>query len=114
MMNREATLGADVDLSPWDALPLRALLFGEGQGRAILSTASEEAVLRIARAHGCPARIVGTVRRGGEDLKITARGSTHVAPMARLVSAYHDTIPSIMARPVGAGATMDDPATVAG
>jgi phosphoribosylformylglycinamidine synthase len=28
-----------VDLSPWKALPLRAVLFGEAQGRAIVSTA---------------------------------------------------------------------------
>jgi phosphoribosylformylglycinamidine synthase len=115
IMRRDATLGADVDLSPWDALPLRALLFGEGQGRAVLSTASEEAVLRIARSHGCPARIVGTVRRAENDLTITARGATFTAPVARLVTAYHDAIPAIMSRPVGAGASADDkPATVAG
>ena len=114
-MQVEAPLGAVVDLSPWDALPLRALLFGEGQGRAVLSTASEEAVLRIARAHGCPARIIGTVRRADSDLTITARGTTFTAPLARLAAAYHDAIPAIMSRPVGAGATdADQPATVAG
>jgi phosphoribosylformylglycinamidine synthase len=112
IMDRGAMLGADVDLSPWDALPLRALLFGEGQGRAIVSTASEEAVLRIARTHGCPARIVGTVRRADSDLTITARGGTFTAPLARLAAAFHDTIPAIMARPVAAGAT--EPSTVAG
>jgi phosphoribosylformylglycinamidine synthase len=114
MMVREAMLGADVDLSTWDALPLRALLFGEGQGRALLSTASEEAVLRIAQSHGCPARIIGTVRRADAPLSIRARGATISAPLPRLAAAYHDAIPTIMARPVGAGATTGEPATVAG
>src|SRR5919202_20793 len=31
-------IGAEVDLSPWSGLPLRALLFGEAQGRVVVST----------------------------------------------------------------------------
>jgi phosphoribosylformylglycinamidine synthase len=107
-------LGAEVDLSPWDALPLRALLFGEAQGRALISTASEEAVLRIAAAHGCPARIIGTVRAAEDGLAIATRGATVRATLPRLAAAYHDAIPTLMARPVGAGAGADEPLIVAG
>ena len=55
--NAECLVGADVDLSAWSALPLRALLFGEGQGRIVVSTANAPVVLAIAREHGVPGPI---------------------------------------------------------
>src|SRR5690606_1348943 len=43
--DRTRPMGAMVDLSAWASLPQRALLFGEAQGRVLLSTADSAAVL---------------------------------------------------------------------
>ena len=53
--NREHPFGVSVDLAAWSTVPLRALLFGEAQGRAVVSTDQAEAVLTVAKAHGVPA-----------------------------------------------------------
>ena len=92
----EGRVGADVDLSPWADLPLRALLFGEAQGRVVVSTAEAADVLAIARRRGVPARQVGTVRGSSSALRLVVRGRTVVAPLARLADAYHGAIPRRM------------------
>jgi phosphoribosylformylglycinamidine synthase len=67
-------LGATVKL---DAAGTRldALLFGESQSRAILTTRSENAaaVIALLEIHGVPARRIGTV--GGSDLVVQVSGS---------------------------------------
>jgi phosphoribosylformylglycinamidine synthase len=67
-------LGATVKL---DATGRRfdALLFGESQGRAILTTRAENAAALVAllENHGVPARRIGTV--GGSDLIVQVGGS---------------------------------------
>ena len=91
--------GALVDLSPWKAIPSRALLFGEAQGRAIVSTSDAEAVLAIAKKHGVPARM----HRHGEASERRARdqGGARTACGRHWLdfsSAYHDAIPRAMRR----------------
>jgi phosphoribosylformylglycinamidine synthase subunit PurL len=99
MASPDLELGADVDLSPWDALPRRALFFGEAQGRVIVSTPDPDAVLSAARAHGVPARTIGTVRAPEAGLVVRAGGRAVSAPVERLADAYHGAIPAIMERP---------------
>ncbi|MFN8581842.1 MAG: phosphoribosylformylglycinamidine synthase subunit PurL [Gemmatimonadaceae bacterium] len=70
MMEPDRALGAQVDLSPWSSLPVRALLFGEGQGRVVLSTSTPERVLAIAKRHGVPAMVIGSVRAADAGLEI--------------------------------------------
>jgi phosphoribosylformylglycinamidine synthase subunit PurL len=94
--NPERLVGADVDLSAWSALPIRALLFGEGQGRIVVSAADAPVVLAIAREHGVPARSIGTVRPQSRALRITAGGTRVVASLERLAAAYHGAIPGAM------------------
>ncbi len=96
--NRAHVVGADVDLSRWAQLPRRALLFGEGQGRVIVSTDDPDAVIGLAQARGVPARRIGTTRPGSAELCLTVAGDRVVAPLARLAAAYHDAIPSAMQR----------------
>lgn len=96
--DRERPMGARIDLSSWSALPLRALLFGEAQGRVVLSTAHAAAVLRIAEAHGVPARVIGDVSDATFGLRITVGERVVFAPEARLSDAYHEAIPRAMAR----------------
>jgi phosphoribosylformylglycinamidine synthase len=88
--------GADVDLGAWASLPLRALLFGEAQGRIVVSTADAPALIAMATARGVPAVRIGTVRSGSNALTITIGGRRIVAPLDRLAVAYHDAIPSAM------------------
>jgi phosphoribosylformylglycinamidine synthase subunit PurL len=113
MADREHALGADVDLSHWSDLPLRALLFGEAQGRVVLSTAHADAVLATALAHGVPARIIGKVSDASFGLSITVGAHAVMAPLATLMTAYHDALPRAMSR-AAAEAVPNDPALAGG
>ncbi len=111
IMDRARPLGARVDLSPWQALPLRALLFGEAQGRALLSTPDPVRVGTIARDHGIPAREIGVVD-GGDSLQVRV-GSRHWSSrLADLDDAYFEAIPRAMARPASAAAERPVPTAV--
>lgn len=95
-------MGADVDLSPWSGLPLRALLFGEAQGRVVLSTPRPLELLAVAERFGVPARAIGHVRAGSASLEIVVGARHVVAPVSRLARAYHDAIPDLMSRAAAA------------
>jgi phosphoribosylformylglycinamidine synthase len=88
--------GADIDLAAWDALPLRAVLFGEAQGRIVVSSAQPDRVLAIAGRHGVPAARIGTVRPAAAGLTISAGGTRFHVSGERLGDAYHTAIPRIM------------------
>lgn len=98
MANPLVRHGAMVDLSAWNAIPARAILFGEAQGRAIVTATDVEAVLAIARTHGIPARAIGTVRPETEGLVIVGNRHTLRSPLRDLSTAYHDAIPLAMRR----------------
>jgi phosphoribosylformylglycinamidine synthase len=97
-MNREQPLGASVSLTDWPSLPNRALLFGEAQGRIVVSTADSDAVLRHAKAHGVPARVIGRVGSMKDPLVIKTASTTLTASLASIDEAYHEAIPKIMNR----------------
>jgi phosphoribosylformylglycinamidine (FGAM) synthase-like enzyme len=94
--NAERLVGADVDLSAWGTLPLRALLFGEGQGRIVVSAADASVVLALAGEWGVPAREIGTVRPQSRELRIATGGTRLAVPLDRLAAAYHGAIPQAM------------------
>ncbi|MEK0430759.1 MAG: hypothetical protein RL139_563 [Gemmatimonadota bacterium] len=98
MAERDRTTGASVDLGAWGHLPTRALLFGEAQGRIVVSTAQAEAVLAIAARHGVPARVIGSVTGAATGLRIATATGTLDAPITRLSEAYHEAIPRAMSR----------------
>jgi phosphoribosylformylglycinamidine synthase len=102
MMDRANPTGADIDLSAWNSIPLRALLFGEAQGRVLVSSPDAEAVLSIAKRHGVPAARIGTVRTGTGRLDIDAGGRRILASVAQLADAFHEAIPRIMQRSASA------------
>ena len=102
MMDRSRMVGADVDLSPWSELPRRALLFGEAQGRVVVSTANTPAILEIAQKHGVPARKIGRVYADSPTLKMRIGDDVIEAPVARLADAYHEAIPRRMSRDAAA------------
>jgi phosphoribosylformylglycinamidine synthase subunit PurL len=94
--DREHMVGAEVDLSLWASLPVAALLFGEGQGRVIVSTTDAEAVLRTAREHGVPARTIGTTRPRSAELRIVAGPAEIHAALSALAEVYYGAIAQIM------------------
>ncbi len=106
--DRTKPMGASVDLGAWQGLKPRALLFGEAQGRVVLSTTDAEAVLAIARTHGVPARVIGKVTAASDGLRVAGPAAFSISS-ARLVDAYHETLPRAMSR-AAAEAVDHDPA----
>jgi phosphoribosylformylglycinamidine synthase len=95
--DREHMVGATVDLGRWSDLPARAVLFGEAQGRVVLSTGEAARVIAIAKKHGVPACEIGRVVPDAR-LRITVGDRTIDAPLSRLADLYYDSIASIMRR----------------
>jgi phosphoribosylformylglycinamidine synthase subunit PurL len=91
-----APLGLDVTLE--EPLPARALLFGEAQGRVVLSCAGGDvdALLDTAREHGVPAARIGTVGAPFGEVRIAAAGGTIAASSAELAAVYEGAIPRRM------------------
>src|SRR4051812_29990631 len=102
MMDRAHQTSATVDLSAWNALPQRALLFGEAQGRVIVSTPDAAAVLAIAARHGVKATTIGEVTHESSALRVKIGATQIEASVARLSEAYHEAIPRIMSRAASA------------
>jgi phosphoribosylformylglycinamidine synthase len=98
MLDRHALTGATVDLSDWSDLPLRALLFGDAQGRVIVSTPDALEVLAVAHRFFVPATTIGTVRTESASLDITIGARQLRIPVAQIAEAYHEAIPRIMQR----------------
>ena len=114
MANREQRFSATVDLSSWSGISKRAVLFGEAQGRVVVSTDSPARVERIAAARGVPVRRIGVVEAADRPFRIEYEGGQLIAPLEQLASAYHNAIPSIMTRVAVADDALaaDAPSTV--
>jgi phosphoribosylformylglycinamidine synthase len=87
-----------VDVSLMDDLPPVPLLFGESQGRVVVSCApgSTEEVIRLARRHGVPFREIGTVGPPGGRFRIRAGQSGVDLDPAAMADTFHNAIPRIM------------------
>jgi phosphoribosylformylglycinamidine synthase len=96
MMHRDRTTGFQVDLTDWADLPLRALLFGEAQGRVVVSTATPDALLEVAARIGVPARVIGRVTSAAEGVEFVIGAVSARSAIDPLAKAFHDTIPGIM------------------
>jgi len=113
MMDPDVPMGATVDLTRWAGLPLRALLFGEAQGRVVVSTPDPAAVLAIAGRHGVPAAGIGAVTDAAAGLTIQVGERRIDASMDSLSEAYHSAIPAMMAR-VATATDEEEPQVKAG
>jgi phosphoribosylformylglycinamidine synthase len=100
----EIPLGFEVTLE--DDLPPVALLFGEAQGRIVVSCAPEDvdAVLALADEHGVPARTVGSVGKAGSPMSIRMKNASVSVSSAAVLEAYFGAIAGIMDAPATAGA----------
>jgi phosphoribosylformylglycinamidine synthase subunit PurL len=102
----EAAFGAHgecfgVDVSIADELDPAAALFGEAQGRIIISLAPQhrEQVLRIAARHGVPAAAIGAVTAPATNFVLRARDAVPIdVPTRELHDIWATAIPNIMDR----------------
>jgi len=96
IVNRDEQRGAEVDLTGmFTGLTARALLFGEAQGRVVVSTANPAKVLDVARRHAVPATAIGTVT-AAKSLSIATKDSSLNVSLSALDDDYFETIPRIM------------------
>ena len=99
----EAPLGIDVAIDE-DLRPVVSL-FGESQGRILVSVSPEntDQVLALARRYEVPAQKIGTVTAADGGFSMKVRDASLSASMAELADAYFGAIPSIMDAPEGSG-----------
>ncbi|MFW6200862.1 MAG: AIR synthase related protein, partial [Gemmatimonadota bacterium] len=95
-----STVGVDVELE--EPLPAVPLLFGESQGRVVVSCAEKRvgAVFHLAKQHGIPCRRIGVVTGAGTPFRIRTPTGEIRCEATALEAAYFDTIPRIMDRAV--------------
>jgi len=96
--NPDAESGAAVDLSQWAHLRNRELLFGETQGRFVLSSSAPERIEAIARKARIACSRIGVVRLDSLTLDISLGDGLISAERAMMRRAYHESIPGIMSR----------------
>ena len=90
--------GADLDLSGYGPTDDIGLLYGEDAGRVVVSCrpADHDALLALAREHGVPAHVVGTVGASGGRLTIRTGRATYSWPAPELRTTYLEAIPRRM------------------
>jgi phosphoribosylformylglycinamidine synthase subunit PurL len=105
----ERPVGVDVTLA--DDLPAVSLLFGETQGRALVSCAPAAVaeVRRIAGDHGVPCVELGRVGPAGGRFHIRAGSSSLDCGVPELADAFFGALPALMDAP--AAATLDPTAS---
>ncbi|MFQ5536685.1 MAG: phosphoribosylformylglycinamidine synthase subunit PurL [Gemmatimonadota bacterium] len=100
----ETPLGFSVTMD--DDLPPVAVLFGEAQGRVVVSCTpeKEEAVLATAERYAVPARVIGKVgeAEGTVSIRLPEAGVETTAP--EMAHAYANALPDRMDRPPESGA----------
>jgi phosphoribosylformylglycinamidine synthase len=95
-LGAEPPLGLSADLTGCaPGLAPAALLFGEDQGRAVVTAAPERAepLAALARRHGVPAHVVGTVGEPGGPARLLAGDVTITRPIGDLRDIYEQAIP---------------------
>jgi phosphoribosylformylglycinamidine synthase len=99
--------GITVELS--ETIEPAALLFGEAQGRIVVSCASDAAanVIELASSRGVPVRRIGTVgaRSGAARFVLKWPDASTDLAVGDLALTYRTAIPKAMDRPAGGGLT---------
>lgn len=92
----EALLGVEVTLD--DPLPTAALLFGEAQGRVLVSCdpKNAEKLQQLARDHGVPSRVIGTVTEAASGFVMHAKNADMDVDLDSMKALFFGTIPNIM------------------
>ncbi|HVF39805.1 MAG TPA: phosphoribosylformylglycinamidine synthase subunit PurL, partial [Gemmatimonadaceae bacterium] len=94
--DKSAAKGADVDLGTTDGVSTRAELFGETQARYVLTSRVPQELIALARKHGVPAQRIGTVTPPDAGFRVRSGAATIESRLSSLVTAYHESIASLM------------------
>jgi phosphoribosylformylglycinamidine synthase len=94
--NDEKMLGVDVELH--DESPTAALLFGESQGRVIITCADGDAmqVMDTVERHGVSCRRIGRVGELNGTFMVRTPETSIKTPVSHLAEVYYDAIPRLM------------------
>lgn len=111
IMDREGARGVTITVPVTPGVSLRALLFGEAQGRVVVSTPDPAALIALAERRGTAANAIGTVGEIGDTFAVSVGTETWSTSLDKLVNAYHDAIPSIMTK---VAASSESSALIAG
>jgi phosphoribosylformylglycinamidine synthase subunit PurL len=98
-MAGDELFGVDVELQ--DELAAAPLLFGEAQGRIVVSAAAEDAaaIIETAASMGVPAAVIGSVGQHRGQFRIRTSGPAVVdLPVESLHEVYFTAIPRLMER----------------
>jgi phosphoribosylformylglycinamidine synthase len=92
----ETPCGVRVQLD--DSLRPVGLLFGEAQGRIVVSCDPPDTheVMRVAERYGVPARKIGSVTPADAGFSVTANDATLSASVAEMANAYFGALPRVM------------------
>jgi phosphoribosylformylglycinamidine synthase len=98
-----SSLGVRVELD--DALRPVAALFGESQGRVVISCASGDTqqVLATAERYGVPARKIGVVTAHEDGFSISVRDGSVTCSLDDMRDTYFGALPAIMDPPTATG-----------
>jgi phosphoribosylformylglycinamidine synthase len=112
--NRAAQVGASVDLdaayADMNKASVRAVFFGETQGRYVISSHAPTVVEKIAAKHGVPIHAVGIVLDRHEGFTVRLKDRAIRSTVKSLSAAWHDAIPAIMSSGVVTPSETDSPA----
>jgi len=100
LFSPERTFGAKLDLTAFGATRFDALLFGESQGRIVVSVKADKIGTILSEAHtsGISATLLGEVT-DATDLILNARGVAAQWSVPALREAWETSIERVMARP---------------
>jgi phosphoribosylformylglycinamidine synthase II len=93
-------VGATISLAPWDKLPQRALLFGEAQGRIVLSTDKLPQLLAVLQKHKVPVNVIGSTTPAAVGLVITGAGTGLRVPLEQVSEAWHGALERAMSQSI--------------
>jgi phosphoribosylformylglycinamidine (FGAM) synthase-like enzyme len=87
-----------VQVTLHDSLPVLPLLFGEAQGRVVVSCdpRSADDVLGLAKRFDVPCRAVGQVVPADEGFRIDGRATSLEADLKILAESFFGAIPNLM------------------
>jgi phosphoribosylformylglycinamidine synthase len=89
-----------VNLAPWENLPQRALLFGEAQGRIIISTNQLPQFLAAVQKFDVPVTVIGSTAPRELGLTMTGAGTELKVGLDELIAAYHDSLEHAMSQSI--------------
>ena len=97
-LGRTSSSPTGVHVTLHDSLPGVPLLFGEAQGRVVVScdARSTDDVLRLAKKHGVPCRQIGHVVAAEDGFRIEGRSATLEVDVEILSDLFFGAIPRLM------------------